>query len=141
MHACVSSQCSKYFPTRNTARAERNTKVVQLEAHDDQCGPILAVSYLSVFVSPGGVPASSGAMAATLLLSPTLHPAKSCELRCRSRHLQSPSTARPGRSYLRIHALQETKEEAATSSSPEEITEKYGLEFGLWKVQFFAHQQ
>lgn len=73
-------------------------------------------------------------MAAALLLSPTLLSAKSHGLLCRSRHLQSPATARPG---LRIRAIQETKEEAATSPSAEEMTEKYGLEFGLWKVQFF----
>ncbi|KAG1369734.1 hypothetical protein COCNU_15G001000 [Cocos nucifera] len=74
-------------------------------------------------------------MAAALLLSPTLLPAKSHGLLCRCRHLQSPSTARPGRSCLRIHAIQETKEEAAaTSTSAEEITKKYGLEFGLWKI-------
>ncbi|XP_010931086.1 uncharacterized protein [Elaeis guineensis] len=78
-------------------------------------------------------------MAAALLLSPTLLPAKSHRLLCRSRHLQAPSTARPGRSCLRIHAIKETTKEeeeaaAATSTSAEEITEKYGLEFGLWKI-------
>ncbi|XP_008799683.1 uncharacterized protein LOC103714270 [Phoenix dactylifera] len=74
-------------------------------------------------------------MAAALLLSPALLPAKSHGLLCRSRHLQSPSSpARRGRGCLRIHALQESKEEAATSSSAEEITKKYGLEFGLWKI-------
>ncbi|WOL11218.1 hypothetical protein Cni_G19980 [Canna indica] len=33
-----------------------------------------------------------------------------------------------------IRALQETEEKAKASSSAQEITEKYGLEFGLWKI-------
>ncbi|RWV97996.1 hypothetical protein GW17_00039182 [Ensete ventricosum] len=47
----------------------------------------------------------------------------------------SPLQGRPRRLLLNpIRALQETEEKAKASSSAEEITEKYGLEFGLWKV-------
>jgi hypothetical protein len=37
----------------------------------------------------------------------------------------------PRRSQLAVSAVQEKKGEAKTA---EEITQKYGLEFGLWKV-------
>ncbi|RZR73578.1 hypothetical protein BHM03_00025879 [Ensete ventricosum] len=47
----------------------------------------------------------------------------------------SPLQGRPRRRLLNpIRALQETEEKAKASSSAEEITEKYGLEFGLWKI-------
>ncbi|KAF8397960.1 hypothetical protein HHK36_016886 [Tetracentron sinense] len=37
--------------------------------------------------------------------------------------------------YFRIRALKEsTKETETTPSSPEEVTEKFGLEAGLWKI-------
>lgn len=38
----------------------------------------------------------------------------------------------PRRRQLAVSAVQETKESKAKTA--EEITEKYGLEFGLWKV-------
>lgn len=41
------------------------------------------------------------------------------------------------RSSFRVRAIKEKTEEIKTSSSAEEITKKYGLEVGLWKVLFF----
>lgn len=46
-----------------------------------------------------------------------------------------PSTRVNGK-RVKLQAVQETKEEAKASPSPEEMTEKFGLEYGLWKVLF-----
>ncbi|CAL9134457.1 unnamed protein product [Musa textilis] len=81
------------------------------------------------------------AMATAALLLSTLPPAQrllqyhhSTRPRCRL----LPASPLQGRLRRRlpspIRALQETEEKAKASSSAEEITEKYGLEFGLWKI-------
>ncbi|KAF3337606.1 Protein FAM210B [Carex littledalei] len=44
-----------------------------------------------------------------------------------------PSTRVNGK-RVKLQAVQETKEEAKASPSPEEMTEKFGLEYGLWKI-------
>ncbi|XP_078172186.1 FAM210B-like protein [Carex rostrata] len=44
-----------------------------------------------------------------------------------------PSTRVNGK-RVKLQAVQETKEEAKASPSPEETTEKFGLEYGLWKI-------
>lgn len=83
------------------------------------------------------------AMATAALLLSTLPPTQRHGLlqyhhstRPRCRHL--PASPLQGRQRRRlpspIRAIQETEEKAKASSSAEEITEKYGLEFGLWKV-------
>ena len=53
-----------------------------------------------------------------------------------SRHQPKLSPNKHLSNRLKIQAIQETKEKAkATPQSPaDEITEKYGLEVGLWKV-------
>ncbi|XP_073004556.1 uncharacterized protein [Typha latifolia] len=38
------------------------------------------------------------------------------------------------RNRVKIRALQETEEESKATSTAEEVTEKYGLELGLWKI-------
>lgn len=83
------------------------------------------------------------AMATAALLLSTLPPAQrhgllqyhhSTRPRCRL----LPASPLQGRQRHRlpspIRAIQETEEKAKASSSADEITEKYGLEFGLWKV-------
>ncbi|OAY76506.1 Protein FAM210B [Ananas comosus] len=73
-------------------------------------------------------------MAAAALLLSTLPPTKRDQLLQTQLKPLLP-TVRPPRSRFKIRAVQETKEELkSSSSSPEEITEKYGLEFGLWKI-------
>nr|CAD1836793.1 unnamed protein product [Ananas comosus var. bracteatus] len=73
-------------------------------------------------------------MAAAALLLSTLPPTKRDQL-LQTQLKPSLPTVRPPRSRFKIRAVQETKEELkSSSSSPEEITEKYGLEFGLWKI-------
>ncbi|PKU79309.1 hypothetical protein MA16_Dca000654 [Dendrobium catenatum] len=77
-------------------------------------------------------------MAATLLISPLvprqfLVTLSRAPLRGRETFSLYQRTGR----LLRIRATQETTEkekETETTSSAEEITEKYGLEFGLWKI-------
>ncbi|KAL0910496.1 hypothetical protein M5K25_021485 [Dendrobium thyrsiflorum] len=75
-------------------------------------------------------------MAATLLISPLvprqfLVTLSRAPLRVRQTFSLYQRTGR----LLRIRAIQETTEkEPEISSSAEEITEKYGLEFGLWKI-------
>ncbi|KAJ4978957.1 hypothetical protein NE237_009737 [Protea cynaroides] len=47
----------------------------------------------------------------------------------------SPVRCKSDLKHFRVRALKETTEEAKTTpTSPEEITEKYGLEAGLWKI-------
>ncbi|XP_065025324.1 uncharacterized protein LOC135650106 [Musa acuminata AAA Group] len=83
------------------------------------------------------------AMATAALLLSTLPPAQrhgllqyhhSTRPRCRL----LPASPLQGRQRHRlpspIRAIQETEEKAKASSSADEITEKYGLEFGLWKI-------
>ncbi|KAH0453064.1 hypothetical protein IEQ34_017388 [Dendrobium chrysotoxum] len=75
-------------------------------------------------------------MAATLLISPLvprqfLVTLSRAPLRGRETFSLYQRTGR----LIRVRAIQETTEkETETSSSAEEITEKYGLEFGLWKI-------
>ncbi|XP_073156399.1 uncharacterized protein [Henckelia pumila] len=44
------------------------------------------------------------------------------------------SNPNSGLTRFRVRAVQEKHEEIKTPSSPEEITKKYGLEAGLWKI-------
>lgn len=44
------------------------------------------------------------------------------------------SNSNSGLTRFRVRAVQEKNEEIKTPSSPEEITKKYGLEAGLWKI-------
>jgi hypothetical protein len=44
------------------------------------------------------------------------------------------SSAKINGKQVKLQAVQETKEEAKASPSVDEMTEKYGLEYGLWKV-------
>ena len=68
---------------------------------------------------------------ATALLISSPPPAKIHELTCHQPKL-SPKLLS---NRFKIQAIQETKEKAeSTQSSANEITEKYGLEVGLWKV-------
>ncbi|EES10775.1 hypothetical protein BDA96_06G082100 [Sorghum bicolor] len=77
-------------------------------------------------------------MAATALLLPSLAaaaptPTQQLRLRLRRGSLACCSrSVRPPRRRLAVSAVQETKDGEAKTA--EEITEKYGLEFGLWKV-------
>jgi hypothetical protein len=83
-------------------------------------------------------------MAATALLLPSLaaptdtpRPAHrllqpQLQLQLQRGSLVSRSLQPPRRRRLAVSAVQETKEEEAKTA--DEITEKYGLEFGLWKV-------
>lgn len=75
-------------------------------------------------------------MAATALLLPSLAaaaPTPTQQLRLRRGSLDCCSrSVRPPRRRLAVSAVQETKDGEAKTA--EEITEKYGLEFGLWKV-------
>lgn len=78
-------------------------------------------------------------MAATALLLPSVAAPVASNRRHGSLKLQShrvflaPRSFRsPRRRQLAVSAVQERKESEAKTA--EEITEKYGLEFGLWKV-------
>ena len=79
------------------------------------------------------------ASSAILLAAPTP------TARYRNRHHRLLQPRRPGflasqalrQPSRRLSAVQETKEQEAKTA--EEITEKYGLEFGLWKVS--THRQ
>ncbi|KAK8958527.1 hypothetical protein KSP40_PGU011002 [Platanthera guangdongensis] len=77
-------------------------------------------------------------MAATLLSGcqtlPRPTSAALCRTPPRGRRPSSSMHQPPARIVLQ-HAMPETTEKGAqTSSSAEEMTEKYGLEFGLWKI-------
>lgn len=81
-------------------------------------------------------------MAATALLLPSLaaptdtprraHRLLQPQLQLQRGSLVSRSLRPPRRRRLAVSAVQETKEGEAKTA--DEITEKYGLEFGLWKV-------
>lgn len=81
-------------------------------------------------------------MAATALLLPSLaaptdtprpaHRLLQPQLQLQRGSLVSRSLQPPRRRRLAVSAVQETKEGEAKTA--DEITEKYGLEFGLWKV-------
>ncbi|KAJ6798232.1 Uncharacterized protein M6B38_214100 [Iris pallida] len=79
------------------------------------------------------------AMASALLITP-IPPAKTHQP-CTSDQRKPSSSLllkKTRTQSFRIHALQETREETKptpqSSSSAEEATAKYGLEFGLWKI-------
>lgn len=81
-------------------------------------------------------------MALALLVSTTIPPAKTQQFYYQRNHFLKPLIPIPGNQNrvqtFKIKALQETKEETKTTtqtpSSAEDITQKYGLEFGLWKI-------
>ncbi|XP_057807275.1 uncharacterized protein LOC131021944 isoform X1 [Salvia miltiorrhiza] len=58
-------------------------------------------------------------------------PSKNGEI---SRFFSSVSNSKSARSRLKVRAVKEKIEEIKTSSSADEITKKYGLEVGLWKI-------
>lgn len=79
-------------------------------------------------------------MAATSVLLPSVAAPAARHRRHRSLQLQHqrgfllPRALRlPRRRLAVVSAVQETKKEGEAKTA-EEITEKYGLEFGLWKV-------
>ncbi|XP_020573386.1 uncharacterized protein LOC110019866 [Phalaenopsis equestris] len=73
-------------------------------------------------------------MAATLLLSPNLPRQLLTTLsRAPARRQQTYSLHQRTRRLVPIHAIT-TQKEKENSSSAEEITKKYGLEFGLWNI-------